>query len=185
MAERGYNIYQYDHTIEKLPLSHPNFHYRRLGITGTSSTNNELSSLGHEITVNNHAESRDIVLKIDIEGHEWEVFNEISSDDLSRFTQILVECHGFDRVHKLFWYRKARQALGNLATTHQVVHVHGNNNSQMLVLGGIPIPKTLELTWLRRDICDFSPCTRTFPTALDQPNNPNYADHRLGRFSFF
>ncbi|EUB96538.1 hypothetical protein PMI07_001437 [Rhizobium sp. CF080] len=185
MAERGYDVYQYDHTIIKLPVNHPRFHFRRLGITGMSLVNDELSSLEIEIANNAHSEHHDMILKIDIEGHEWDVFNEIPEEDLSRFTQILIECHGFSKMHKLFWYRKARQALQRLATSHQVVHVHGNNNSPMVVLGGVAVPQTLELTWLRRDICEFAPCTRNFPTDLDQPNNPNYADHRLGRFSFF
>jgi hypothetical protein len=185
MAERGYQIYQYDHTIETLPIHHPNFHWKKLGITGKSQVTDELTSLEEQFQANGHSDAKDLILKIDIEGHEWDVFSEMSKVDLSRFSQIVVECHGFGKLHGLAKFRKMRQSLQNLAETHQVVHVHGNNNSPMVVVGGIPTPQTLELTWLRRDICEFTPCSRTFPTPLDQPNNPNFADHMLGRFSFF
>jgi len=184
MAERGYKVFQYDHTIDRLPLTHPNFTFHRLGITGPSLVTDQLRSLDEQIISNSHADQHNMVLKMDIEGHEWEVFSEISESDLSRFTQILIECHSFGKMHKLFWYRKARQALRNLAKTHRVVHVHGNNNSPMIVLGGVAMPQTLELTWFRRDLCEFSACTRRFPTPLDQPNNPNYSDHCLGNFCF-
>jgi len=185
MAERGYDVYQYDHTISNLPESHPRFHWKKLGITGKSQATGDLTSLEQELAANGHSDTCDIVLKIDIEGHEWEVFSEMSRDHLSKFSQILVECHSFKKLNGLAKFRKMRQSLRNLAETHQVIHVHGNNNSPMVVVGGVPTPQTLELTWLRRDICEFAPCTRIFPTELDQPNNPNFADHKLGRFSFF
>jgi len=185
MAERGYDIFQYDHTIQKLPTEHPRFHWKRKGITGKHQVTEELTSLEIEFEANGHLDATDIVLKIDIEGYEWEVFSEMSQRDLSRFSQILVECHSLTKLNGLARFRKMRQSLRNLAETHQVVHVHGNNNSPMAVVGGVPTPQTLELTWLRRDICPFVPCTRLFPTELDQPNNPNFADHKLGKFSFF
>ncbi len=183
-ASRGYTVFQYDHTIERLPQSDERFHFFKLGIAGSTNVPENFTSLEREVVRLGHGDVHDIVLKADIEGSEWDVFADIAVDDLRRFTQIAAEFHGFDKVHKLFWYRKAREALIKLHQTHQVVHVHGNNNSSMKVLGGVAIPPTLELTWLRRDLCDFVPCARSFPTPLDEPNNPNFADHMLGRFSF-
>ncbi|WP_417708326.1 FkbM family methyltransferase [Roseibium aggregatum] len=185
IANRGYDIFQYDHTIDKLPQDHIGFHWKKLGITAANQRTKELSSLDEQMRQNGHEDCTDMLLKLDIEGHEWSVFAELPSETLSKFTQIAVECHGFDRIQKLPWFRTTKEALENLYKTHQVVHIHGNNNSQLRVLGGFPMPKTFELTLLRRDICDFTACSRVFPTELDQPNNPNFADHFLGNFNYF
>ncbi|ULJ72359.1 MULTISPECIES: hypothetical protein [Rhizobium] len=184
MAAKGYDVFQYDHTIEGLPTTHPNFHFARRGITGPSLSGGDLSSLPEEIKKNGHCNEGNMILKVDIEGHEWDVFSEMTPVELNQFSQILVECHSLYKLHKLFWFRKARQALLNLSQTHQAVHIHGNNNSAMHVLGGIAVPQTLEVTYLRRDVCRFEPCSRNFPTELDQPNNPNFAQHSLGNFQF-
>lgn len=182
MAKRGFEIFQYDHTIEKLPAKHANFHFFKRGITGASGVDDVFTSVEGELQSNGHGATRGMVLKMDIEGSEWDVFSEMPPEILLQFDQIVMECHGFDKVGKLFWFRKARESLRRLASTHHVVHVHGNNNSALTVVGGVPIPKTLELTWFRQDLCAFQPTRRSFPTALDQKNNPLHAEHFLGSF---
>lgn len=184
MANRGYQVFQYDHTISALPQDHSNFHWAKLGITGQSEMSEELSSIPKELNKNSHLDVDDIVLKMDIEGHEWSVFGDIEPQDLSRFSQIMLEIHDLHQLHTLGHYRRARKALRKLHQTHQVVHVHGNNNTSLTVIGGIPVPPVMELTLVRRDLCEFEKCSRTFPTELDQPNNPNFAEHILGSFSY-
>jgi hypothetical protein len=182
MAKRGFHIFQYDHTIEKLPAQHANFRFFKRGITGTSGVDDVFTSVEDELKSNGHRSERGMVLKMDIEGSEWDVFSEMPQEVLGQFDQIVMECHGFDKVGKLFWFRKARESLRRLAATHHVVHVHGNNNSALTVVGGVPISKTLELTWFRQGLCAFEPSRRCFPTALDQKNNPLHAEHFLGSF---
>lgn len=182
MAARGYTVYQYDHTIEKLPAKHANFRFFKRGITGLSGVDEVFTSVEHEMANNGHTALSGMVLKMDIEGSEWDVFSEMNLESLGRFDQIVMECHGFDKVGKLFWFRKTRESLKRLATTHHVVHVHGNNNSALSVIGGVPIPKTLELTWFKKDLCSYVPSSKHFPTALDQKNNPLHAEHFLGSF---
>ncbi|SDQ15901.1 FkbM family methyltransferase [Pseudovibrio sp. Tun.PSC04-5.I4] len=184
MANRGYQIFQYDHTISVLPQDHPNFNWVKLGITGQSEMTKELSSLPKELHKNNHLDIDDIVLKMDIEGHEWSVFGDIEPEDLCCFSQIMLEIHSLHQLHTLAQYRRARKALSKLHKTHQVVHVHGNNNTSLTIIGGTPVPPVMELTLVRRDLCEFETCSRTFPTELDQPNNPNYAEHILGSFRY-
>ncbi|SFL19511.1 Methyltransferase domain-containing protein [Pseudovibrio ascidiaceicola] len=184
MVERGYKIFQYDHTIDALPFEHPYFNFRKQGITGETSAHGMFSSLSRQIQENDHFNETEMILKMDIEGHEWSVFNDIAEDNIRCFSQILVEIHGLKDVDKLVWQRTRLPGLEKLAKTHQVVHVHANNNSELRIIGGYPIPTTMELTLLRKDICDFKPCKRNFPTEIDQPNNPNYAEHILGTFQF-
>ncbi len=184
MARRGYQVFQYDHSISKLPDKHSNFHFRKLGITGETQVSRPYSSLSAQVKANKHEDKQNMILKMDIEGHEWSVFNDIPEETILQFSQILVEVHGLKEIEKLVGQRPLITAAERLEKTHQVVHVHGNNNSALRILGGYPVPLTMELTLLRRDVCAFNPCTRTFPTELDQPNNPNYSEHMLGTFQF-
>jgi hypothetical protein len=77
-----------------------------------------------------------------------------------------------------------RKAFSNLHQSHRVVHVHGNNYAGFGVVGGHPIPVSLELTLARLDLGKFTPSDETFPTRIDMPNNVNAADLYLGRFEF-
>jgi hypothetical protein len=68
MAARGCEVFQYDHTIDFLPEEDPRFHWHKTGIAETS--NGMFKSITDIVSDNNHL-GRDIILKCDIEGHEW------------------------------------------------------------------------------------------------------------------
>lgn len=92
---------------------------------------------------------KDLILKVDIEGAEWNLFSE--SDDLSMFRQIVVELHGF--IHgiqdgKLF--NKMVNALSNLNKDHFPVFIHGNNYSQHVDIFGNKIAQVAEILFLRK-----------------------------------
>ncbi|KZK95147.1 MULTISPECIES: FkbM family methyltransferase [unclassified Pseudovibrio] len=184
MASHGCKVYQYDHTIDCLPHHHESFNYSKKGITSSHQIDERMTCLKHELQNNRHQDTDNILLKMDIEGDEWEVFADLEMNELQKFSQILVELHDLHKVYKLFWYRKALAGLNKLFKSHQAVHVHGNNNAALRIIGGYAVPPVLEVTFLRRDLFQFSPCTRTFPNELDQPNNPCFAEHQLGSFQF-
>jgi len=69
LAERGYDIYQYDHTIDGLPEENEKFHYFKKGITGKSDNKDEmLDSLENIIRTNRHEDKEKMILKMDVEG---------------------------------------------------------------------------------------------------------------------
>jgi hypothetical protein len=96
----------------------------------------------------------------------------------------VLELHDFPSLHDLCHANRVREALTNLMATHRVVHVHANNYSPFCVVGGIPMPTTMEVGLVRRDQGAFAPSDEIFPTELDMPCNPNAADLYLGRFAF-
>lgn len=183
MASLGIPVFQYDHSIEKLPDTHPLFTWKRVGISGVANSAG-WETLETAIRSNGHGRESALVLKCDIEGAEWELFANTSSAALRQFSQMVVELHTLDNLEELSFANLARRALRNLTTHHRVVHVHGNNWGSWGVAGGIPIPEALEITLLRSDrgVSTFS--DETFPTPLDMPNNPECADLYLGRFCF-
>ena len=76
LAERGIDVYMYDHTINKLPYNNPKFHWAKLGITGKSKENAQLKTLEHLIEKNGHKSEKNMILKIDIEHNEWDSLKE-------------------------------------------------------------------------------------------------------------
>jgi hypothetical protein len=183
MAERGFEVFMYDHTIEALPAQHPNFHFFPVGICGDNG-GDRLRRLRALIEANGHASQGDMVLKMDVEGAEWDVFADMEIATLESFAQIVVELHWLDEVDRDDLYSKMKTSLSKLVASFAPVHVHGNNCSDLAIVGGIAVPQVLEVTFVRR--ADFSTVrsSKLFPTTLDVPNRLGYPDLHLGSFRF-
>jgi hypothetical protein len=177
MIARGIEVLQFDPTVEGPPVSNSLFHFERIGLGATSragfATLRELLSKIHGTTI----------AKIDIEGDEWDVLASAGDDDLQRIRQLVVEFHSLERFVDKPWRGLAIRALRNVARHLQSVHIHGNNCLPFAVVGGIPIPRALEVTFLRRVDHEFEADTAEYPTELDFPNNLKYADFYLGRWN--
>lgn len=185
MAHRGCQIYQYDHTIDALPEEHPNFHWFKQGIAASPSGDGMMTSIDEILKIHGHQGRRDIVLKMDIEDSEWEVFEEISETDVSHFSQILVEMHKMftrnytDPANREHMERR-RAVLEKIDRTHQLVHLHANNYGSFGIIGGVAMPDVLEMTYVRRTDHMLDPCHLSFPTDVDRSNKGGRADFYFG-----
>lgn len=184
IAERGIEVYMYDHTIDKLPKKHPRFHFFKEGVTGDPEEEG-LKTLSSLIVRNRHQESKNLILKMDIEGYEWGVFEETPSDVIAQFSQIVIEFHGLDPSRHKEDLSKILFVLNKINQTHQSIHIHANGYCTVSWLPGITLPHVLEVTYIRRsDYADrLIKNTRTFPTPIDQPTFPWLPDVPLGTFS--
>lgn len=180
MAERGCDLFQYDHTINRLPRDHVNFHWHKLGIGPRSASNRELKSLSQVLDDNGHSERSDLILKMDIEGSEWRTIEEETSETLNKFSQLVIEFHWLTHLYDPNHLRRFVDTLDKINLTHRVVHVHANNYGHVALIGGVLIPDSLEITFVRILDNDFSESTKTFPTNLDMPCDPNKGDIFLG-----
>lgn len=183
MANKGIKIFQFDHTIDRLPATHPLFFWEK---TGVSSEHSEpgFKTLDDIVSETSAPDDRGLILKCDVEGHEWPILASCTSTLLARFRQIVIEVHALNALLNDRHADLIRCAVTNLSTHHRVIHVHANNYGSWAVIGGIPLPTVLELTLLRKDRGVFQPSTSVFPTSLDMPNNPSRADFPLGAFRF-
>lgn len=182
VADRGIDVFQYDHTIDRLPERHPRFHWFRTGLAAVPSSG--MDTLPRLVAANGHDDGSDLVLKCDIEGCEWEVFGSIDPAFLRRFRQIVLEIHDLHRLVEPEFLATVSKAVVALTTHHAVVHVHGNNYRPVAIVGGIPLPSVMEITLARAAGREMVPETDTFPTPLDMPCDPGRADHLLGTFAF-
>ena len=182
IASRGIDIYQYDHTIESLPEQNERFHWFRIGIAGQPDGN--LDTLPNLMRKNGHATSTELILKCDIEGNEWEMLERMTPAELGQFRQIVLETHGWGYLSDAEFSIRIERAIANITVAHRLIHVHANNHAGYAIVGGVPIPAVLELTFARAARYKMIESLETFPTPLDMPCSDARADYQLGNFRF-
>lgn len=181
IAQKGLPVWQYDYTVDGPPVSHRNFEFHKVRIGANEEDTTPTRSLATLIA---ERPAGDFILKMDIEGSEWETFAEIDPSLLKVFRQILLEIHDFHNVGDPAWRARTNQALDHLGQHHAVFHVHGNNFAPLLHAGDITVPASLEVSYARKDAYELVSATETFPGPLDRPCNPWRPDNRLGTFRF-
>ncbi len=111
----------------------------------------------------------DLLLQMDIEGHEYGVLQGVSELVLRRFRVVIIEFHKLDQ---LAWRpalrRRIAPALERMAAAFDVVHVHPNNCCPVVDVHGVAVPQVLEVTYLRKDRRRAEPIRTLIPHALDQ-----------------
>jgi len=173
MTQRGLEIYQYDHTVEPPPecAVNPKLHFHRWGIAGKADHARRLKTIEEILSDEMSGYSGDLVLKIDIDGYEWDAFSQMPDGVLRRFRQICIEIH-----NPLARPTQRAQRIRNLTVLkvlHQrfaPVHLHANNAGPVRELFGLKVPKLLEITYLRRDGQKFTDSQEAFPGELDVKN---------------
>ncbi|RMD76795.1 MAG: hypothetical protein D6823_07770, partial [Chloroflexi bacterium] len=91
-------------------------------------------------------------------------------DLLQRFRIMIIEFHHLDQLWNKWFFHTASRAIVKLLQTHACVHIHPNNCRNIVRLGNIAIPPTMEFTFLRRDRLHGTTFRRDFPHPLDSDN---------------
>lgn len=171
MAERGYDVFMYDHTIEACPGSHERFHYHKLGIGAHREPENLLCTLEELLAANGHEQAEHMILKMDVEGAEWQVLDLMPDGLLQRFDQIVLELHWLVTSTEEAKTQEMLRVLSRLGRTHALVHLHGNNNASHLELGGQVLPDVIEVTYVSRSTYQVHALrSAALPSSLDMPN---------------
>lgn len=181
LGRQGAAVLQFDHTIEKSPSTHPLCQFHRLGWGATDS--HPLVSLKTMIGMADWTDARHPILKFDTEGAEWDCLTTANSEDLARFEVLTGEFHAFDKLPDRKFFNTVYNVFKKLNQTHRVVHLHANNAGGMVMLGGVPFPRLLELTWVRMNAFTFhGHSNEPIPGPLDRPNVPQLPDLHLRAF---
>jgi len=126
-----------------------------------------------------------IILKMDVEGAEYDALGAVDDATLGRIDQIVMEIHGLKKL----WRPKRLEAFVKMMTKlngrFTLFHVHANNydGRELHVLSGLPVSNLLELTYVKSSRVRRSPSTTVYPTLLDQPNLP-WVDKLLWFYPF-
>jgi Methyltransferase FkbM domain len=135
-----------DHTINQIEDTNENFTHLRLALspkkTETSTTLDELINL---------YPNPDYLLKIDIEGAEWDVLDQAEIDTLKRFRMITIEFHHLATNLLSEKDMQMLRVLKKLLVTHFVVVSHPNNYGKYRYFGKTQVADVIEVTYLRRN----------------------------------
>ena len=143
LADRGIDVYMYDHTINNLPYENSKFHWKKIGIGGSSQRSNNIQTLEEMLKENGHTEEKNMILKIDVEYAEWDSMNEVSENILNKFKYILIEFHFFKDDLKLFY-----NVLKKLYKTHQVFYINCSN--ELTAVGTNEFCRCIEVSYIIR-----------------------------------
>jgi hypothetical protein len=183
IAARGVDVYLYDHTVTTPPALPPRCRFTQIGISG-AHRDPRMRTLAECISLNGHAGRNDLLLKMDVEGAEWEVLEHATPETLGQFHQIVIELHELGLALDAGRHDSIMATLRKLSHSHQPVHVHANCMHVPIWIGDIVLPPVLEVTYVRRrDVAGrIGGPAGPFPTAIDQPNVAGWPDVYLGWF---
>ncbi|MEM7344180.1 MAG: FkbM family methyltransferase [Chloroflexota bacterium] len=169
-AELGINVFLADGSVDGPADEHKLFHFTKKYIGET--TGNGFMTLDDWVASSIDDQAADLLLQIDIEGDEYEVFRTLSETVLQRFRIIVAEFHWLE---ELLGERSVEvsSVFNKILQHHACVHIHPNNCGGYLVLNGLDIPNVMEFTFLRRDRISHSSYQTIFPHPLDCDNSPN------------
>lgn len=183
VADRGHEVFMFDHTIDGLPEEHANFRFSREGIAGSTDAAQHLYSLADHLARRGHL-GRQLILKMDVEGYEWRVLDETPTEVLAQFEQIAFEAHRLERIGFREGGERMVRALAKLNSTHTLFHVHANNYRPPEMVHGLPVPHLMELSYVRSDLVQRRSNATIYPTALDRPNSGERVDLPLLFYPF-
>lgn len=167
-AEKGMEVYLADHSVAGPAEAHERFHFtrRHLGALTTAGS----MTLDDWVNQSLADPAGDLMLQIDVEGSEYEVFLAASDPLMGRFRIIVAEFHSLDQWWNEPFFNVASRVFGKILQTHCCVHLHPNNHSGSVTHAGVTIPEVMEMTFLRRDRLEKLELVESLPHPLDRPN---------------
>lgn len=175
----------FDGTIKSFPSHTNNMEWisKNIGFSNTKNTTNL-----KEYIQNN----KNIFLKMDIEGSEFNWLDSITEEELKKFSQIVLEVHWPFDIYRM-------NMLNKLNNTHYIIHIHGNNYCNRYIPKHLPsgrtydgtviinninipqirLPEVFEVTYVNKNLYNNLSVEMKeiyFPTKLDYPNNPATQD---------
>jgi hypothetical protein len=173
-------VHQYDcfdTTQPACPGGATVFHAECVGDTPGTVEGRVFDTMSSQFAKNGDGAKR-IVLKIDVEGAEWDSFLSAPDETLGRIDQMTVEFHwGHDET--LRWLhdeKKYLRVVQRLKQFFEIAHIHFNNAS--CVSGLEPFPTwAYEVLFVSKRLAVVDPSgTARGLHPLDAPNNPTFAD---------
>ena len=166
----GVNVHQYDCFVDKAPPCEGGrfvFHKECVGARRDTIESRRFDTIAAQIAANGDTGKR-LLVKIDIEGAEWESLLATPDDVLERIDQIPMELHGPNDPNAL-------KVIRRLKGKFHLVNLHFNNYS--CTPAAAPLPGLVfQVLWVNKRIGVLDPQGPS-PAAMSPLNAPD-APHR-------
>jgi hypothetical protein len=148
LASRSIPVVQFDHSIVEPPIKDKLLFFRK------NKLGNEGLSLNETINIFNEATGKNIkngILKLDIEGSEFDFLAAATVQDLANFDIVVMELHYLGNIYQDFFWEKVQKSLSLICRNHKPIIVVGNNSRSFVQIGGVPIYDIVEITFIRKN----------------------------------
>ena len=163
LADKGIDVYMYDHTIEKLPYENEKFHWKKIGIGNNANAGrtHNIQTLTEMMKDNGHTNEKNMILKIDVEGPEWKALNDLPEEVFIQFKFIIMEFHFF----KLYPENPelAYNVFKKIYKTHQAFYVHCCHLPGEKTFGNNRFCVCLEVSYAKRSEYSFTKDKSIYP----------------------
>lgn len=171
--------YLFDGTINCLPMKREEFRFikKNIGSDETDTTTNLSDWL---------KEYKNIFLKMDIEGGEYDWYNFLINEPentLDSINQIVLELHDIKTKNE-----RAKKILNLILKNFYIIHIHGNNCCDYAYdeFDECMFFNVFEITFLnKRCFNKFEPSDEEFPTSYDMQNIDNRSELYLYTYPFY
>jgi len=159
LADKNIDVFMYDHTINKLPFENIKFHWKKIGLISINSKNDTFKTLPELLIENGHIKENNLILKLDIESAEWDIFQKIPINIIKKFKFIIGEFH-FDDNNKYLQLK----TIQKINKTHQIFHLNCNNcGSSIINFDKYKLCNLLEISFANKADYKFDEFKEMFP----------------------
>jgi hypothetical protein len=169
-------VHQYDCFVTvRPPCSKGTFYFHEecVGASATTSDGRVFDTLANQVSKNGHR-GEHLLVKMDVEGAEWDSLRAAPAGVLQQIDQLVVEFHGIDDPRVI-------DTLVALKQWFVLAHVHFNN--YLCNEAARPLPAfAYEVLFVNRAIArvDEHAPKAPVPNPADSPNNPKLSDCQPG-----
>lgn len=147
LANKGVTGIQIDYSILTPPIKHPNlsFQMKRIGTDDSEHT------VSLRTLINNSPSNRRIIMKLDIEGAEFESLNELTPEEMHKISCLVLEFHNLSKLDEEYFCVLLRNLNSKIQNQFSCVFVQANNGCLAYNIAGTLVPDNVEVTYIKRE----------------------------------
>jgi hypothetical protein len=179
LSKKKIKCFLADHSVELITSSNINIKFTKKFI----KTFNSDRSLRFETWKQECIENTDdslIIIKIDIEGDEYDVIKTLSDITMKQTKFLIVEFHALTKIFSINYRNKILDSFKRLSEFFYCTHIHVNNVSGVMKIDKYEIPHCMEVTFVNKKfIPEKLEYINKFNHPLDKPNVINKPEIQL------
>lgn len=148
LAEKGIKCFMADYSVKRLPLSHNNFFFIKKFI----GNQNGRKYIKFFDWFEENCDNQDHILKLDIEGDEYDVLSTITKEHLLKMRIIVFEIHNFSQIINPLVFKLIKLIFDKLQENHSIVYINKNPIFPSIKFSKkLELHDLLEITLIRND----------------------------------